>query len=205
MATRQAASTKQASHQPTLTTGNGRSNKPAAKRQPQDTTMAGLEQTSIDLKQDVRQQVVRVLNQQLADTFDLFSHTKQAHWNVKGRDFYQLHLLFDTLAEGLEDHIDEIAERVTALGGEAQGTVRLAASSTRLPEYLPGAASGMTHVEALVERYANLAASTREASQKCEELEDMSTSDLFNDVSRDLDKWLWFLEAHRQTVENDNQ
>lgn len=205
MATRQAVASKPATQQPTTATSNGRGLKPAAKRPPRDMSLDGLEQTSIDLEQDVRQQVVTVLNQQLADTFDLFSQTKQAHWNVKGRDFYQLHLLFDTLAEGLENHIDEIAERVTALGGEAKGTVRLAASSTRLPEYLPGAASGMTHVQELVERYANLAASTRAASERCEELEDMSTSDLFNDVSRDLDKWLWFLEAHLQSAENTNQ
>ena len=150
----------------------------------------------------MRLQVDEILKQQLAETVDLFSQTKQAHWNVKGRDFYQLHLLFDTLAEELEESIDEIAERATALGGQAEGTTRMAAEMSRIPEYLPGAANGMTHVQALVERYALLAASTREASEQAEALEDSSTADLFNDVSRKLDKNLWFLEAHLQENED---
>ena len=165
MATKQATTTKPAAAMPMMHMNNG---KEMTSKRPLNKASNGLEPTSIDLKQDVRQSVVALLNQQLADTFDLFSQTKQAHWNVKGKDFYQLHLLFDTLAEGLEDHIDAIAERVTALGGEAQGTVRMAASNSRLSEYIPGAADGMTHVKRLVECYATLAASTREASKKAE-------------------------------------
>lgn len=178
--------------------GNGRAGKGAVNNRMANQAGEELEPTSIDLQQDVRRQVVAILNQQLADTFDLFSQTKQAHWNVKGKDFYQLHLLFDALAEELEGHIDELAERATALGGQATGTVRMAAENSRIPEYLPGAADGMTHVRALVERYANLAASTRQSSEQSEALNDSSTADLFNSVSRTLDKSLWFLEAHLQ-------
>lgn len=196
MATKQATATRSSARK-ALADSNGQNGSPLT-RQRTTPSRDGLEPTSIDLEQDVRQQVVQLLNQQLADTFDLFSQTKQAHWNVKGKDFYQLHLLFDALAEELEEHIDELAERATALGGQAAGTVRMAAENSRIPEYLPGAASGLMHVAALVERYANLAASTRQASEQAESLEDASTADLFNDVSRTLDKSLWFLEAHLQ-------
>jgi len=91
--------------------------------------------TRIDLAPETRAQMIALLNQQLADTFDLFSQTKQAHWNVKGAQFYQLHELFDKLAEEVEGFVDLIAERATALGGTAMGTVRMAAGASRLPEY----------------------------------------------------------------------
>ena len=154
--------------------------------------------THNDLDQAAREQVIELLNQQLADTFDLFSQTKQAHWNVKGPQFYQLHLLYDTLAEGLEGYVDEIAERATALGGVAMGTARMAAGSTRLPEYPAGPSESIESVRCLVDRYANLAASTRAAIDAADAAGDADTTDLFTEISRDLDKWLWFLEAHLQ-------
>lgn len=154
--------------------------------------------TSIDLEMETRHDMIELLNQHLADTFDLLSHTKQAHWNVKGPQFMDLHKLFDELAAGVLEHVDTIAERVTALGGVASGTVRMAAANTRLPEYLDGAADGPTHVRALVERYAALAKTSRAAIDTADEAGDMGTADLFTVLVRDLDKWLWFLEAHVQ-------
>jgi starvation-inducible DNA-binding protein len=154
--------------------------------------------THNDLDQATRVQVIELLNQQLADTFDLFSQTKQAHWNVKGPQFYQLHLLYDTLAEGIEGYVDEIAERTTALGGAATGTARMAAATTRLPEYPAGPTESLESVQCLVDRYAALAASTRAAIDTADEAGDADTADLFTQFSRDLDKWLWFLEAHLQ-------
>lgn len=154
--------------------------------------------TRNDLAPDVRRDMVALLNQQLADTFDLMSQTKQAHWNVKGPQFISLHEMFDEFAEGLEGHIDDIAERATALGGYATGTVRMAAGASRLPEYPTDAIADMDHVRALIERYAALAASTRRAIEIADEAGDKDTADLFTQVSRDLDKWLWFLEAHVQ-------
>ena len=149
-----------------------------------------------DLPQEVRSQMVGLLNQQLADTFDLFSLTKQAHWNVKGQEFYQLHELYDELAETLLGFVDMIAERATALGGPATGTVRMAARSTRLEEFPDTFLGSLESVELLANSYANLARSTREAIDQAEEAKDMDTSDLFIDISRELDKSLWFLESH---------
>lgn len=152
--------------------------------------------TRNDLPAKARQGLVGLLNQHLADTADLYSHLKQAHWNVKGPQFIALHELFDRLAEGVEGHVDEIAERVTALGGYALGTSRMAAAASRLPEYPVEATDGPEHVRALVDRYAALAASTRAAIQTSADLGDADTADLLTGVSRDLDKDLWFLEAH---------
>lgn len=154
--------------------------------------------TRINLAAGTREKIIALLNQQLADTFDLYSQTKQAHWNVKGAQFYPLHELFDKLAHELEDYVDLIAERATALGGLALGTVRMSAAASRLPESLLDVVESIPSVEALATRYAGLAATTRAAIDAVTEQADMDTADLFTDVSRGLDKSLWFLEAHLQ-------
>jgi starvation-inducible DNA-binding protein len=155
--------------------------------------------TSVGMKPDVREKSVALLNQHLAACFDLYSQTKQAHWNVKGMDFIQLHELFDELAETVLPFVDLIAERVTTLGGYATGTTRMAAADSKLPEYPTNATQGKDHLEALVERYAAFGASTRAAIDTCGDWDDMDTADLFTEVSREIDKSLWFLEAHLQS------
>jgi starvation-inducible DNA-binding protein len=148
------------------------------------------------LSAEIRAKAVSLLNQHLADTFDLMSQTKFAHWNVKGPHFYQLHLLFDKLAETLEEHVDEIAERTTALGGIAMGTARQAAASSRILEFPAAIHKGMDVVAALVERYAALGKTVRTAIDEADEFGDLDTADLFTQVSRDLDQSLYFLESH---------
>lgn len=155
--------------------------------------------TRIDLSKETREKMINLLNQQLADIFDLYSQAKQAHWNVKGSDFFQLHELFDELADELRGFADMVAERATALGGEALGTVRMAAANSTLEDYKTGKHGSMETVAVLADRYASLAESTRQAIDTAEDLGDMGTSDLFTELSRTLDMRLWFLEAHLQS------
>lgn len=157
-----------------------------------------LYKTRIDLDSETREQLVGLLNQQLSDTFDLYSQAKQAHWNVKGPQFFQLHELFDKLAADLLPNVDDIAERVTTLGGTALGTARMSAKTSRLEDYPATVIGGKESLETLIDRYASLAASTREAIETSAKLGDADTSDLFTGISRGLDKSLWFLEAHQQ-------
>lgn len=154
--------------------------------------------THIDLPKDTRAKLISLLNQQLADTSDLYSQTKQAHWNIKGMDFIALHKLFDELAENLEEATDEIAERITALGGFALGTVRMAAGASCIPEFPSDLKDSRAYMEALVERYGNYAQTTRAAIEASASAGDQSTADLFTEISRSVDKHLWFLEAHLQ-------
>jgi starvation-inducible DNA-binding protein len=154
--------------------------------------------TRNDLPSEVRERMIDLLNQQLADTFDLYSQAKQAHWNVKGPQFFELHELFDKLAEELTDYVDSIAERATALGGTAMGTVRMSASASRLSESPVGEAGDLFCVEALAARYSALGATTRAAIDRAAGAGDAATADLFTEVARGLDKRLWFLEAHLQ-------
>ncbi len=157
-----------------------------------------LHSTRNDLNVESRERIVTLLNQHLADTFDLYSQTKQAHWNVKGPHFFALHELFDKLAALLVDDVDTIAERATALNGTARGTARQSAAASRLPEYPLDATASMQHVEALAVRYAALAATCRSAIDAASQLGDADTADLFTEISRGLDKSLWFLESHLQ-------
>ncbi|MGK7938283.1 MAG: DNA starvation/stationary phase protection protein Dps [Xenococcaceae cyanobacterium] len=152
--------------------------------------------TRIDIAEEVRVKVIDILNQSLAATLDLKTQTKQAHWNVKGTDFYQLHELFDEMSGELEEYVDMVAERVTALGGTALGTARMAASESILPEYPLDAVSGIEHITALADRYAAYGKHVREAIDATDELGDADTADLYTEISRTIDKRLWFLEAH---------
>ncbi|MDB9527589.1 DNA starvation/stationary phase protection protein Dps [Oscillatoria sp. CS-180] len=152
--------------------------------------------TRLDLAADIREKVVTLLNQSLAATLDLKTQTKQAHWNVKGKDFYQLHELFDEMAGELEEYVDMVAERVTALGATALGTARVAADNSILPEYPLDAIDGDEHIMALADRYAAYAKHLREAIDATDDLGDADTADLYTEISRTIDKRLWFLEAH---------
>lgn len=152
--------------------------------------------TRIDLAEGLRVQEIEILNQTLAATLDLKTQTKQAHWNVKGMDFIQLHELFDEMATELEEYVDMVAERVTALGGIALGTARIAASKSILEEYALDAVTGADHVKALADRYGVYAQHVREAIDRTDELGDADTADLYTEISRAIDKRLWFLEAH---------
>ncbi len=154
--------------------------------------------TRNDIPAESRARLVALLNQHLADLFDLRSQTKFAHWNVKGANFYQLHLLFDALAAKLEGHVDAVAERVTALGGVATGTARQSVATSRVPEFPARVFKGMDVVAALVDRFAIVGKAARGAIDESDGLDDKDTADLLTEVSRDLDQSLYFLEAHLQ-------
>ncbi len=163
------------------------------------TKTARMFETRIDLDQASREKLIALLNARLADTFDLYSQLKQAHWSVRGSDFIQLHELYDTLAESVLGFVDEIAERATALGGLATGTVRMAAEATSLDEYPIDAIAGEDTLHIVADRLAAYGAAVREAIEVTDsELGDIDTSDLFTEISRAIDKHLWFVEAHLQ-------
>ena len=163
------------------------------------TKTARMFDTRNDLDPASREKLVELLNARLADTSDLYSQLKQAHWNVKGSDFIQLHELYDTIAESVLGFVDEIAERATALGGLATGTVRMAAGATSLDEYPLDAIACVDTVQVVADRLAAYGAAVREAIEVTDsELGDMDTSDLFIEISRVIDKHLWFVEAHLQ-------
>ncbi|MFT3784659.1 MAG: DNA starvation/stationary phase protection protein Dps [Tepidisphaeraceae bacterium] len=155
-----------------------------------------MNKTKNDLSAETRQAMTDLLNARLADAVDLLSQTKAAHWNVKGPSFIGLHELFDKVYEYVGEAVDLIAERRVQLGGVALGTVRVAAKASTLKEYPSDIKAGLDHVEALSERLASFGKQTRAAIDTADEAGDADTADMFTDISREIDKWLWFVESH---------
>jgi starvation-inducible DNA-binding protein len=154
--------------------------------------------TRNDLSAKARAKVTTLLNARLAEALDLQMQARQAHWNVKGPQFIALHELFDRLAGELDGHVDEMAERITALGGIAEGTVQAVAGRSKLDAYPLDIAEGRAHLDALAAAYACFAKALRKAIDESAKAGDADTSDLFTGVSRSADKGLWLLEAHLQ-------
>src|SRR6266436_3941657 len=155
-------------------------------------------ETENDLPEKARAQLIPLLNQRLADIIDLQMQLKQAHWNVKGPHFIGLHELFDKIAGEVESYVDMIAERIVQLAGIAQGTVRVAAAHSRLEEYPLAIADGMAHVEAVARALSTFGREARLTIDEADKLGDADTADVFTEISRGIDKWLWFVEAHTQ-------
>ena len=154
--------------------------------------------TENDIPQERRLALNELMNQRLADAVDLQLQVKQAHWNVKGPHFIGLHELFDDIDEAVESYVDLIAERIVQLGGIAEGTARIAAKRSRLEEYPLDIADGALHVEAVARALSTFGHDARNTIDEADALGDADTADLFTEVSRGIDKWLWMVEAHSQ-------
>jgi starvation-inducible DNA-binding protein len=153
--------------------------------------------TRNDLPKTTRARVIDLLDARLADAADLQTQLKQAHWNVKGPTFIALHELFDKINEAVEDYVDDLAERVVQLGGTAHGTARQVAKRSSLPEF-PTVTDGRAHAEAVATALAAFGKLARAGIDQADKLGDKDTADLFTEISRGTDKWLWFVEAHVQ-------
>jgi starvation-inducible DNA-binding protein len=154
--------------------------------------------TRNDLPETTRAKVAQLLATRLCDAIDLVGQVKQAHWSVKGPCFIGLHELFDRIAESIDEYVDLLAERAVMLGGTVEGTARSVAKSSTLPEYPLRASSGREHCEAVAGALATFGGNIRRAIDEAADMQDSDTVDLFTEVSRGVDKWLWFVEAHLQ-------
>jgi starvation-inducible DNA-binding protein len=168
---------------------------PSAERAARD---GRLYPTKNDLPEAARREAIELLNQRLAECIDLQTQCKQAHWNVKGPSFIALHKLFDEINESVEEYVDLLAERVVQLGGIAEGTVGVVADRSTLIDYPLGLSTGAEHVAALSDALAAFGRAARLGIEEMNELEDADSADILTEISRGVDKWLWFVEAHQQ-------
>ncbi len=158
-----------------------------------------LTQTRNSLPEKTRIKITALLQERLTESIDLMMQAKQAHWNVKGHNFIALHELFDKVYTDTGTYVDLIAERIVQLGGIAQGTVRVAAKKSSLPEYPLDITSGKKHVAELAHAIAFYGELIRKAIDTSTQLKDADTADIFTEVSRGSDMNLWFVEAHEQS------
>jgi len=151
------------------------------------------------LSEEQQAKLVELLNRRLADAIDLMLQTKQAYWNVKGPHFMALRELFDKVAKGVEEDANLIAARIVQLGGKAEGTAQAVARRSSLDEYRLSTADGNGHIDALSTTLAAFGRHARYASEQATELKDADTADIFKEVARGIDKWLWFVETSQQS------
>ena len=139
---------------------------------------------------------VVLLGSALIHALDLERQAKQAHWNVRGPNFKALHELFDEIAQQAEDLSDLLAERMVALGGTPDGRVSTVAQRSTLAAHPLEAQDGAAHIEALAGAIAAFGTLARAAIDDAAGWGDADTADVFTELSRDLDKSLWLVEAH---------
>lgn len=154
--------------------------------------------TKNDLQSNAKAVAIELLNARVADCIDLALLTKQAHWNLKGRQFIGVHEMLDGFHAQVDEYVDTMAERVVQLGGTALGTTQTTAKATSLPPYPLDIYAVTDHLHALIECYGKAANNVRKSIDQADEAGDADTADIFTEVSRGLDKSLWFLEAHVQ-------
>lgn len=155
-----------------------------------------MQPTHNTLSENIRAQSIELLNKHLAAAIDLHAQVKQAHWNVRGPGFIAIHELFDKVSEDVETYSDQIAERAGGLGGTAHGTIQVAAERSFLVPYKHGIADEKSHVFAVASSLAAFGQSAREAINEAAKFGDADTADIFTEISRGIDKQLWFVESH---------
>ncbi|MBM2826499.1 MAG: Ferritin Dps family protein [Dehalococcoidia bacterium] len=146
------------------------------------------------IEEALRDRLVADLNQNLANLSDLAAAYKQAHWNVIGADFAQLHALFDQFTVQVREHMDVIAERAVALGGAAHGTLHAAAEHSVLRPFPVDERSQRRLLEELVSRINKVDMSLRQAMNACGE--ELASQDVYIEVVRGIEKQRWMLQAH---------
>ena len=148
------------------------------------------------LSAQTRTKVTTLLNETLADTIALTLAVKQAHWMLKGPGFIGVHELLDDVADRLRDGADLMAERCVILGGEARGTVEVAAEQSRVKPYPTDLEDIASHIEELKTRFMAVGETLRKAAESAGDAGDEDTADLFTEVSRQVDKDAWFIGAN---------
>lgn len=155
-------------------------------------------ETRNDIAAKTRTSICEMLQQHLSNALDLQAQSKQAHWTVRGPEFYSLHLLFDKINSDVIGYVDRIAERIGQLGGYVDGSPKRVASDSQISPYPLNIVNSLDHVSALASSLASFGAYIRKGIKKADDLGDDVTADILTQIGGGVDSWLWMVEAHLQ-------
>jgi starvation-inducible DNA-binding protein len=149
------------------------------------------------LSEKVCQTSVERLNQILADTMTLRDLYKKHHWQVSGKTFYQLHLLFDKHFDEQAELVDQIAERIQSLGGLSYAMAADVAENANIPRPPKGREEVPVQISRLLTAHEIVLQQARASARKATEIGDDGTNDLLvSNVIRTNEMQVWFLAEH---------
>jgi starvation-inducible DNA-binding protein len=152
---------------------------------------------NIGISERNTQSVADELSKILADEYVLSAKTKNAHWNVESKDFFEKHKLFEAQYIQLDEIIDSVAERIRILGHYAPGTLTSFLALTRLSEMNREKNDGQGFIHELLEDHETVIMILRENIQKfADKFNDAGTCDFITGLMENHEKMAWFLRAH---------
>ena len=152
---------------------------------------------NIGIKAEYRSEVSRSLNILLADEYVLYTKTRNAHWNVEGPDFYAQHKFFEDQYTELEQFIDDIAERIRALGHYAVATLKDFLNLTHLSEQIRSENTSTGFIRELLADHETIIIHMRNnIDRMADEWHDAGTSDFITGIMEKHEKMAWMLRAH---------
>ena len=162
--------------------------------------MADLQKAiEIGLTQKERDGVIRILNVLLSDEFLLYTKTRKYHWNVVGMHFMELHKLFESQYEALDENVDDIAERVRSIGGTALGTMKEFLDSTRLKENPGRIPEAEAMIAVLLQDHERIIQSLRADLETVQnKYHDVGTTDFLTGLLEKHEKTAWMLRSYLQ-------
>lgn len=149
---------------------------------------------NIGIDEESRKQIAEGLSRLLADTYSLYLKTHNFHWNVTGPMFQTLHLMFETQYTELATAVDEIAERIRALGYPAPGTYSEFAKLSSIPE-TTGVPKANEMIRLLVEGQEAVVRTARSIFPSVEQVNDEPTADLLTQRMQLHEKNAWMLRS----------
>lgn len=155
-------------------------------------------QTENGMLEGGKREVAEVLKTALADTFSLMVATQGVHWNVQGPLFYSIHKLTEEQYQEMFDAVDDLAERIRALGFPAPVSVSSLIEGATVPEGTFAREDGEVlenQIELLIEANEQIAQTLRSAVEKVDELRDIRTSDMLADRIGVHEQNAWMLRS----------
>ena len=153
--------------------------------------------TNIGIADKNRKAVTVELAKLLADEFLLYTKTRNAHWNIEGKDFHSVHIFFESQYEQLDEVMDNVAERIRQLGHYAPATLKEFLSLTHLTEKLGGKNNSQGFIKELLANHESIIIFLREnVNRFADDFKDTGTSDFITGLMEQHEKMAWMLRSH---------